>query len=321
MRRLKLNIRPILIVFAIVVCVIADKAHSYEKINFTGYTRNEFRDYWYSRGAEISRFSLEQVRYGERHQGDAVLVFVTEELNPAIQVKADHSRPENIPILKLNFVRKFFTGIYPYSILTSVFSPVDTQTYPLPLKISSSTQEWCGHAYTQLNLNDDRYRVRMHSYFEKEGDQDFKIKSDVPEDAIWNLIRIAPNSLPLGEFSLIPGTVYARLAHRPLAPRKAVAALKEIAGKSLESSPLVSYEIEIPAEHRSLRIVFEKKFPYRIQKWEESYRSMAAPGGKLMTTRATRSHTIMDPYWQHHRNKDRVLLKKLGLNAREMGSN
>ena len=314
-----MKIRLNFIIVTMLVCVIANKAHSYEKINFTGYTRNEFRDYWYSRGAEISRFSLEQVRYGEIHKGDAVLVFVTEEFNPAIQIKADKSRPDNVPVLKLNFVRKFFTGIYPYSILTSVFSPVDFRNYPLPMKISSSTQEWCGHAYTQLNLNGDRYRVRMHSYFEKEGDQDFRLKSYVPEDAIWNMIRIAPDTLPLGEFLLIPGTVYARLAHRQLAPRKAFAVLAEIAGKNLESNPLVRYEIDIPAEQRTLRIVFEKKFPYRIQKWEETYRSMAAMGGKLMTTRAVRSHTIMDPYWQHHRNQDRVLLKKLGLNAREMG--
>ena len=311
--------RLIVIFVTVVVCVVANKVHSYEKINFTGYTQNEFRDYWYNQGAEISRFSLEQVRYGEIHQGDAILVFVTEELNPAIQVKADHSRPENIPILKLNSVRKFFTGIYPYSILTSVFSPVDTQTYPLPLKISSSTQEWCGHAYTQLNLNDDRYRVRMHSYFEKEGDQDFKIKSYAPEDAIWNMIRIDPNNLPLGKFSLIPGTVHVRLAHRPLVPQEAVAALETVAEKSLESIPLARYEVMIPAEQRTLRIYFEKKFPYRIQKWEETFRSMAATGLTDMTTRATRSHTIMDPYWQHHRNQDRGMLKKLGLNAREMG--
>ena len=39
-----------------------------------------------------------------------------------------------------------------------------------------------------------------------------------------------------------------------------------------------------------------------------------------MTTRAARTHTIMDAYWQHHDNKDRALLKKLGLGAREMGS-
>ncbi len=292
-----------------------------EETQFGTYTPAQFRDYWYNRGAELSRFTLQQMRYGENHQGDAVLVFVTEEMNPAIQVKADYAGPENIPVLKLNAVRKFFTGIYPYSIMTSVFSPVERQKYPLPLKISSSTQEWCGHVYTQMNLEDNLYRVRMHSYFEKEGDRDFKIKDHVPEDAIWTMIRIAPNRLPRGEFVMIPGTVHARLAHRPLRPQKAVAVLNAVAEKSLEGSPLVRYEIRFPGEQRSLRIFFEKNFPYRIEKWEESSRGLNGMSTKAMTTRATRTHTLMDAYWQHHNNKDRVLLKKLGLKSRELRSN
>jgi len=168
----------------------------------------------------------------------------------------------------------------------------------------------------------------VHYYFEKEGDRDFKIKNYVPEDAIWTRIRIAPNGLPRGEFFMIPGTVYARLAHRPLKPQKAVAVLNAVSEKSLEGNPMVRYEIDFPADQRTLRIYFEKEFPYRIQKWEETYRGLAAMGAKVMTTpmgakvmttRATRTHTIMDAYWQHHGNRDRALLKKLGLNARELG--
>ena len=244
------------------------------------------------------------------------MVFVTEEMNPSIQVKADQPGPENIPVLKLNAVRKFFTGIYPYSILTSVFSPVDMQTYPLPLKISSSTQEWCGHVYTQMNLNDDLYRVRMHSYFESEGDRDFEISDHVPEDAIWTMIRIAPYLLPRGELVMIPGTVHSRLAHRPLGPRKAVATLAPVDEKSNEGRDLVRYEIRFPGEQRSLRIFFEQDFPYRIQKWEETGGGKKGKRRKEMTTRAVRTHTIMDAYWRHHNNADRALLKKLGLKAR-----
>ena len=123
-------------------------------------------------------------------------------MNPGTQVKADHPGPQDIAILKLNMVRKFFTGIYPYSIMTSIFAPLDVQKYPLPLKISSSIQEWCGHVYAQMNLAENEYRVRMHSYFEKD-------------------------------------------------------------------------------------------FPYRIQKWYETYRSIIGMGAKALTTRAARTHTIM----------------------------
>ena len=171
--------RLIMIIIILSLNLTAISAYSFAETQFGTYTPAQFRDYWYNHGAEISRFSLQQMRYGEIHNGDAVLVFVTEEMNPAIQIKAE---------------------------------------------------------------------------------------------------------------------------------------------KSLEGNPLVRYEINYPDEQRTLRVFFEKDFPYRIQQWEESYRGLSGDIKKTLTTRATRTHSIMDAYWRHHGNKDRILLKKLGLNATEMGS-
>ena len=47
----------------------------------------EFKDYWYSGEAELTRYELEQARYGEIHRGDAVLIFVTEDFRTDKQVK------------------------------------------------------------------------------------------------------------------------------------------------------------------------------------------------------------------------------------------
>jgi len=309
---------------ALTILILADfpaaVAHTDKLPQFGTRTRDQFQDYWYNHGAELSRFSLQQMRYGEIHEGDAILVFVTEKMNPDTQIKADHPGAQDIAILKSNAIRKFFTGIYPYSILTSIFAPVDVQNYPLPLKISSSAQEWCGHAYTQMNLNENEYQVRLHSYFEGEGDKDFNLQKVLPEDALWTLIRLAPSSLPRGEFFMIPAMVYARLAHRPVTVQKAVSDLSLTGEKSLEGNPLVIYEINFPDEQRTLRIFFEKDFPHRIQEWHETYRGLIDTGAKILTTSATRTHTIMDPYWKHHTNKDRRRLEALGLSAREMGS-
>ncbi len=315
-----MNIRRMVLTIIILAGLPAAVAYTDKLPQFGTHTRDQFQDYWYNHGAEISRFSLQQMRYGEIHEGDAILVFVTEKMNPDIQIKADHPGAQDIAILKLNAVRKFFTGIYPYSIMTSIFAPVDVQQYPLPLKISSSTQEWCGHVYTQMNLNENEYRVRMHSYFEGEGDRDFKVQKVIPEDALWTLIRLAPASLPRGEFFMTPAAVYARLAHRPLMVQKAVSDFSLTGEKSLEGNPLVIYEINLPDEQRTLRIYFEKNFPHRIQKWHETYRGLTGMGAKVLTTSATRTHTIMDPYWKHHTNKDRRRLETLGLRAREMGN-
>jgi len=86
---------------------------------------DEFKNYWYAGKAELSSYKLQQARYGEIHSGTAVLVFVTEDFSKSKQVKLDH--PENagndkLPVLKLNFTKKFVTGIYPYSMMMSAFS-------------------------------------------------------------------------------------------------------------------------------------------------------------------------------------------------------
>ncbi len=297
---------------------LANAAHSAGPLQFGSFTPEQFRDYWYSHGAEISRFSLQQLRYGEIHDGDAILLFVTEKMNPNIQVKADNPQAKDIPVLKLNAVRKFFTGIYPYSIMTSTFAPVDIEQYPLPLKISFSAQEWCGHVYMQMNLGPATYRVSVHSYFEKEGDRDFSIGRAIPEDAIWTMIRLAPAHLPQGEFLMIPATVYSRLQHRQLAPQKVVGKFLSASEKSLEGTPLVIYEINFQEAQRILRIFFEKDFPYRIQKWREAASNSIGAADKTSTTAATRTHTIQTAYWRQHGNRDRAMLKKLGLGTREL---
>lgn len=276
----------------------------------------QFRNYWYPNGAEISRFNLRQSRYGEIHEGDAVFIYVTESMNRQLQVKADQPDEKDVPVLKLNATRKFFTGIYPYSVMTSVFAPVDPQQSLLPLKISFSSQEWCGHVYLQMNLRRNGYMIQGHSYFEKEADQKLQIENAFPEDAVWTLIRTAPSQLPQGPLNIIPGTVYVRFVHRPMESMQAVGKLTAIRGKSLEGRALVQYELKFTEDNRVLRIQFEKDFPHRIQQWEETYSGL---GGQALTTRATRTHTIMSDYWNRHNNADRRLLKKLGLNADRQG--
>ena len=58
---------------------------------------------------------------------------------------------------------------------------------------------------------------------------------------------------------------------------------------------------------------------YQVEE-EVGYPGLSGKGTTVLTTSATRTHTLMDAYWQHHGNKDRARLKKLGLGAREMGS-
>ena len=265
-----------------------------------------FGSYWNRGKAEITSYDLEQARYGEMHRGSAVLIFVTEPFNPETQVKADNPTEDSVQVLKLNMTKKFNTGIYPYSMMLSVFSPVDLAKHPHTFKASVSSQEWCGHTWTQLNWRDDAYQAEQRSYFESEGDRHFTAGNAMLEDEVWTRIRLAPDQLATGETRMIPGGLNARLRHRMQQPEKVIATLED-------RDDLKIYTLEYPAMNRTLRITFEAAFPYRIQGWEETGESGWGADAKRLTTRATRKREMLVDYWNHHDNIDRPMRGDLGL--------
>jgi hypothetical protein len=266
---------------------------------------DSFRKYWYQGKAELTRYNLQQVRYGEIHQGEAVLVFVTEPFLNSKQVKYEHGdKAGSQSVLKLNFTRKFYTGIYPYSLMTSVFTPVDYQK-SRTLKVTSSSQEWCGHTFTQMNLRDKGYDVLVRSYFQDEADQNFNISQAWLEDELWSRIRIAPETLPTGDVEIVPGLQFVRLWHKNAKPVKASA-------KITQEGKLKLYTINYPEIKRELKIQFQNDFPYEIVYWEETQ-----PGGfggsAPLTTKATKTKSILLDYWNRHGNEDAHYRKELGL--------
>ncbi len=256
----------------------------------------EFKDYWYAGEAEISSYKLEQARYGEMREGNAVLIFVTEDFLPEVQVKADNQSSSNIPVLKLNATKNFNTGIYPYSIMQSTFYPVANNQHAL--KVSSSMQEWCGHVYAQLN-NKDKFNIMSHSYFQGEADENFKLDKAILENELWAQLRINPKSLPTGSISVIPSFEFSRLKHVDIKPYFVDATLSD-----------GLYTLTYQNLNRSLVIKFNPEFPHDILEWEEMFQS----GTKVMSTKATKLKTIKSPYWQKNDNASAILRDTLQLN-------
>ena len=205
--------------------------------------------------------------------------------------------------------RKFNTGIYPYSMMASVFTPIDLKKHPNTLKITSSSQEWCGHTFMQANLEKNNYMVDLKSYFESEGNSKFKVDKVLPEDEIWNRIRINPKSLPIGDIVLLPGTFYTRLRHSDFKPETAIATLKE----NSENNALMVYDIQYKNMDRVFKITFQKEFPHQIEGWEETNISGWGDSAKKLTTKAVRKKTMMLDYWTKNNKKDLVLRKELEL--------
>ncbi len=267
---------------------------------------NQFRQQWYAGKAEVTSYTLQQVRYGEMRNGEAVLIFVTEDFSTDDLVKLDE--PEKASnkarVLKMNMTKKFVTGIYPYSMMLSVFTPVSADGDKKTLKATCSSQEWCGQTFSQLQLKGNHYNWQLYSYFEKEGEQDKKLDAALLEDELWNHIRINPSNLPQGKIALIPGLLWQRLSHFEMQKEDAVLTLSKADTFFTKDTLQQLYTIYYPRLQRTLKIYFQPGFPHEILGWQESYPDGFGNNKKMLTTKAIRKKTIWSDYWKHNKVTD-----------------
>lgn len=276
---------------------------------FPSVDRQAIRDYWYAGKAELTRYTLSQARYGELHPGEAVLIFVTEPFLKDKQVKHEFgSGVKATSVLKLNLTKNFFTGIYPYSIMTSIFTPIDFKNMTT-LKVTSSVQDWCGQTFMQLNARDGGFHVESRSYFQRDADEDFELEGALLEDEVWTRLRLAPQSLPTGQIKIIPSAEYARLGPFDLKALEATATMQTVGA----AKHLSTYTIDYQEINRKLVIRFERDFPHRIVGWEETRMSGFGADAKVLTTTAEKTDSMMIDYWSRHKLADAPLRDKLGI--------
>ncbi|MFK8060451.1 MAG: septum formation inhibitor Maf [Polaribacter sp.] len=302
MKRMLNIYTPIICSFLFLFCTnteVKKEENSSKKLTKTIEKHPKFNAYWYAGKAEITSYKLYQNRYGEIHEGTAVNIFVTEDFLPEKQVKADYRNEKNIPILKLNSTKKYVTGIYPYSLMTSTFSPINTNEKAI--KISFSAQEWCGNTFVQLN-NRKQFEIDFHSYFESNSDRQLSIKKDVLENELWNQLRINPLEIKKGRYKVIPSFEFLALNHKKIKAYDAEVNL-------IEKGKFMSFSIYYPELKRKLVLNLTREFPYIIESWEETFTQR----GKTLTTKATKIKTIQSAYWSKNGVADVKERKELGL--------
>lgn len=265
---------------------------------------DQFEGYWFQGKAEISSFDLVQYRYGEAREGEAVMVFVTEDFSKKKQVKLDDPKAagrDAVKVLKMNKTKDFITGIYPYHMMLSVFTPVFDPSHAI--KVNATAQEWCGHTFTQINQGANQYKGQAFSYFETEGDQNFTLKG-FPEDDLWNLIRINPNQIPTGTVTLIPSLMNQRLSHEKFEDQEAEISLTD-SGENFQ-------ELTVAYAHgkRILKIRYYNYFPFEITGWDEI---QVFDDGTSQTTSAKRKAMIQIDYWTKNRLEDERFRRQLKL--------
>lgn len=305
------NLKFLPLILLLLGCSGASKSNT-ESMASRQFDFDAFGEYWYQGKAELNSYTLEQYRYGEKREGEAVLIFVTEDFSREKQVKLDNpqaNEQDAQKVLKLNLTKKFVTGIYPYSMMLSVFTPV-YDAVP-SVKVTASSQEWCGHTFTQLNRQGGKYNAQLRSYFEKESDQQLTLDA-MPEDNLWTLLRLDPKQIPTGDIKLIPALLDQRMTHEKLEEEEAniqiIAAVDSMGGFATQDLNVL--EVKYKDYPRALRIFYTSAFPYEIAGWEEIRTNR---NGEKETSRATRKAKLITDYWTKNSTTDEPLRQNLKL--------
>ena len=258
-----------------------------------------FYQTWSDGKGEINVYRLVEERYHEPRQGHAVLVYVSEELNSDtyIKVESDRTPPEKrMFVLKLNSTRKFPTGVYDYSTMTSVFSvPESHLGFPpfSPARITHSTQEWCGQVYERMELRRDGWHRNLYSYFEAEGERSETLPSAgiELEDNLWIKIRELDQPwLQPGETAqvmLLESAWERRKTHQPPTPRSVSIQKRDAEPISTGIGRLEAFVWHWTAGEREVTVLVEKGGQHRILGWTDSH------GGKAEIVSSERM-----AYWQ-----------------------
>jgi hypothetical protein len=263
---------------------------------------------WGDGKAELSGYQVTTSRYGAPREAQVAFIYVTEPMDRRVWIKDDAGdvpAGERVNVMKMNNVLKFQTGIYPYSVMTSVFSPVDG-TGPerfAPVKITLSAQEWCGSVYQKLIVRPSSFASELRSYFHAEGDRDATVATPAGalyEDALLIQLRELDGSFASGKAwsgSIVPSLWSSRKAHVPLQP---VAATIDRADASRDGVSVTRFTLICGGITKTFDV--EKASPRRILGWTTSDGETARI---LKTARL--------PYWQLHGPGDEKYLEQLGL--------
>lgn len=269
-----------------------------------------FWGHWGDGRAELSGYRLVTRRYGELREGEVVLIYVTEPHDRRVWIKDDDARePHRAEVLKLNVHREFLAGIYPYSVLTGVFAPVDDWDVERfsPVKLTMTAHEWCGSYFAGVWPGPGRFRALRLSYFPEEGERAGLVpaaEGALYEDALLIQLRELDGPFARGgdwEGSLVPSLWEVRRGHRDLEPGPATLTRRE---GEREGVPVTRFVLRHGGRTRTFEV--ERAPPRRVLGWR-----IQEGGAELEEARLLR--TVRLPYWRLNAPGDEAYRAELGL--------
>jgi hypothetical protein len=191
--------------------------------------------------------------------------------------------------------------------MVSVF--VDAESME-PAKISFSSEEWCGHVYSEMIFKPNEIKGTYASYFEGESGPIAlgRPREGVTEDELFILLRgLRGDFLPAGKTQTVPylpGVLYSRLSHQPLEWTQATitrAAKNESITVPAGTLEAMRYDVKIKGG-RAGTFYIESAYPHKIVKWS------LPPDVSGELTGSARLE-----YWKLHNEGNERYLEALGL--------
>jgi hypothetical protein len=223
-----------------------------------------------------------------------------------------------VRVIKLNDIRKFNTGIYDYSVMTSVFASVE-QKKNIPrfaaMKVAFTSQEWCGTVFEQTLRKNGAYENSIFNYFESEGTASYRFEhADTveTEENLWIHVReLRGPILEEGRskpIAVIPSAWSRRKSHTP----PAIIPGTLVKGTQRHIRTAIGHKKAVPftwlLNGKRTLVWVEAKYPHRIMQWEEPDGST----GKILASRR-------EPYWKKNDNKHEYLRGLLKLSDKYPG--
>lgn len=224
---------------------------------------------WDDGYAEISAYEAVEIRYEQPRPYTEYLIAVKEPFSRRLLVKADpgHDPADVFPVLKMNRILHYQTGIYSYNQMLSVFFDVQDMR---PVKWTLTHSEWCGNTFKQFTRRERQARLETHTYWDGDADQTFEVAFDgdtvfYDQLAVW--LRSQPLVAGLRKVKMIPTQISSK-GPRPEAREAAITipGQEEIALADGSRRQAVLVQVEQPDGLH--RFWFDPEFPHPLLGWE-----------------------------------------------------
>ncbi len=255
---------------------------------------------WQDGRAEINAYQAIAMRYGQPRSYTDYQIVVREPFSRRLLVKADpdHDPDDVLPVIKMNRILNYQTGVYAYHQMLSYFFDIEDMQ---PLKWTLAHFEWCGNTFKQFTRRKRQAKLETHTYWDVDADQVYDLQFD-DQTVFYDQLPVWLRSQPLEPGSSRRLQIYpTALFSKGPRPESVEAALTipgyeeiDLADGTRRRAVLV--QVGLPDGLH--RFWFDPEFPHVLLGWEQP----DGERGRLQWSRRMR-------YWELNQPGDERLLE------------